>query len=215
MFKWYRLAISLHIIFTVTTLITFLFFVYKQDLRSQAVDGLFLKVEELEVLLHATNTELEKATKSFNNLKIKSLQILCPKAYSKNLTLLPDGEFYYLGDEEFNWTRSKAFCDENDMELVNIKSENEITMLWAVAKEISLDWWWVSASNVGRPGGQYAWSDGRELPNNSSWWDKENNQPDSVQSKKEFCVDFRDGKLYDYKCDKDLHFICKVKSKCM
>ncbi|XP_059481679.1 lectin-like [Neocloeon triangulifer] len=202
------------VIFTMATFIMFLVFIYKQDVSAQTLHSLQGEMKELR-----TFVDLAKASTSFKNLKEKSLQTLCPKAYSRNLTLLPNGDYYFISkDDELNWMDSKAFCYENEMELVNIKSENEMTMLWVVAKEINTNWWWVSASNVGRPGEQYTWSDGRELPENSSWWDKISTttaEPDSIKPNLETCVDLRFGKLLDFRCTPEQHFICKVQSKCI
>jgi len=77
---------------------------------------------------------------------------------------------------------------------------------------------WVSASDVGQPAGQFVWADGRKV-DDGLWFnlDPTQKQPNAFGPGKETCAIFsiKSGDLWDFPCSEHKFLVCQVPQQCL
>ncbi|CAB3376950.1 Hypothetical predicted protein [Cloeon dipterum] len=163
--------------------------------------------------LEAVMAELEAVKKQHNEISACKSRIC--KLTRVNLTTLQNKK-YFFSNISMNWYDANEFCKSKLMTLAAAKTETELKLIRDKGKEFnSTARWWVSASDIGRLAGDFAWHDGTLLPATSSLWDKRNGQPNFYRAGQETCVFLHyetvAQKLFDSICKtKIINFVCEL-----
>ncbi|XP_065335208.1 CD209 antigen-like [Cloeon dipterum] len=169
--------------------------------------------EQILGKLDTVMAELEAVKKQQNeNSALKSR--IC-ELTRVNLTTLQNKK-YFFSNISVNWYDANNFCKSKLMTLAAAKTENELKLIRDKGLELNpTARWWLSASDIGRPAGDFAWHDGTLLPATSSLWDKRNGQPNVFRAGQETCVFLHFEtvalKLFDSMCKtKIINFVCEL-----
>ncbi|CAB3387044.1 Hypothetical predicted protein [Cloeon dipterum] len=179
-----------------------------------------------QAMIENENANHEEIIKLLGSLmaKVEGLEkdhMQCP---SKDLALraAENGKVFHFSLIKRNWHQASDFCQFNKMKLASAKTERELILLRKeIDKEAKGQYWWLSASDVGRNPGDFRWQDGTILLRNSELWLKEDNEPDSFGFKgKNSCVeiesDFSNNnsyKLWDWECHNELNAVCEAPAR--
>ncbi|CAB3376929.1 Hypothetical predicted protein [Cloeon dipterum] len=128
-----------------------------------------------------------------------------PEGSIRDVVTLGNGKSYHLSTEMKNWYQAKDYCEEKGMRLASPKTQEELNILHGkISEYVEANFFWLSASDVGRKGIEFRWLDGEVLPVSSSLWDKGMIQPDSFGRGQEVCTFISKysgtNKLADHEC---------------
>ncbi|CAB3376930.1 Hypothetical predicted protein [Cloeon dipterum] len=129
----------------------------------------------------------------------------CLEKYKQDVVTLGNGKSYHLSTGKKNWYQAKDYCEEKGMRLASPKTQEELNILHGkISEYVEANFFWLSASDVGRKGIEFRWLDGEVLPVSSSLWDKGMIQPDSFGRGQEVCTFISKysgtNKLADHEC---------------
>ncbi|XP_065345371.1 uncharacterized protein LOC135942940 [Cloeon dipterum] len=181
------------------------------QLESSFMDSLTSGFKDIAIKLDSVKSTCQNQTNISEGEQTSVDEENCNLSTGTNLVTLRNGKKYAFSDFALSWFSAKLFCEQRGLTLVTIKSNQDFSALNdAVGNKDVV--FWLSASDVGRPRGQFAWLDGTPLSRRGPMWYR--GQAVYYQQNQQSCVLLYKSKLHAYNCLANYNFICQLPPQC-